>query len=79
MTQLYTTYADLYNKMYQSFIDYDEEYQYYKTLLDKHSAKSVLEVGCGTEHLARRFLTEGYQYSGMDISASMLDSISERV
>ena len=44
MTQLYTTYADLYHKMYQSFIDYDEEYQFYKELLDKNGVKNILEI-----------------------------------
>ena len=60
MTQLYTTYADLYHKMYQSFIDYDEEYQFYKELLDKHGVKNILEIGCGTGQLAKRFLRDGY-------------------
>jgi SAM-dependent methyltransferase len=72
MTKLYTDYAELYHKMYQSFIDYDEEYQYYKTLLDQHRAKSILEVGCGTGQLGKRFLAEGYSYVGIDISAPML-------
>jgi SAM-dependent methyltransferase len=73
MTRLYTIYADLYHKMYQSFIDYDEEYQYYKTLLDTYGAKKILEVGCGTGQLAKRFLNEGYVYAGIDISEPMLE------
>jgi len=73
MTRLYTTYADLYHKMYQSFIDYDEEYQFYKKLLDTHNAKDILEIGCGTGQLARRFLKDGYDYTGIDVSARMLD------
>jgi SAM-dependent methyltransferase len=73
MTKLYTTYADLYHKMYQSFIDYDEEYQFYKTLLDQHGARNILEIGCGTGQLARRFLKDGYDYTGIDVSMAMLD------
>ena len=73
MTQLYTTYADLYHKMYQSFIDYDEEYQFYKALLDKHSVRNILEIGCGTGQLARRFLRDGYGYTGIDVSMPMLE------
>jgi SAM-dependent methyltransferase len=72
MTQLYSTYAELYHKMYQSFIDYDEEYAYYRKLMDGHAAKSVLEIGCGTGQLARRFLKDRYAYTGIDISAEML-------
>ena len=73
MTKLYTEYADLYHKMYQSFIDYDEEYQFYKQLLDKHTSRNVLEVGCGTGQLAKRFLKDGYTYTGVDVSIPMLE------
>jgi len=73
MSKLYTEYADLYHKMYQSFIDYDEEYQFYKELLDKHKSRNILEIGCGTGQLARRFLADGYRYTGIDISNAMLE------
>jgi SAM-dependent methyltransferase len=73
MTQLYTTYAELYHKMYQSFIDYDEEYQFYKALLDKNGVNNILEIGCGTGQLAKRFLRDGYGYTGIDVSMPMLE------
>ena len=73
MTKLYTEYADLYHKMYQGFIDYDEEYQFYKELLDKHAARNILEIGCGTGQLAKRFLKDGYTYTGIDVSMPMLE------
>ena len=73
MTKLYTEYADLYHKMYQSFIDYDEEYKFYKELLDRHEAKNILEIGCGTGQLAKRFLNDGYMYTGIDVSLPMLE------
>jgi SAM-dependent methyltransferase len=73
VTQLYTTFAELYHKMYQSFIDYDEEYAFYKKLIDRKGSRSVLEIGCGTGELARRFLKDGYGYTGIDISATMLN------
>ena len=73
MTKLYTEYADLYHKMYQSFIDYDEEYQFYKKLLDNHVARKILEIGCGTGQLAKRFLRDGYTYTGIDVSLPMLE------
>jgi SAM-dependent methyltransferase len=73
MTKLYTEYADLYHKMYQSFIDYDEEYQFYKECLDKHATRNILEIGCGTGQLAKRFLKDGYSYTGIDVSLPMLE------
>ena len=72
-TKLYTDYADLYHKMYQSFIDYDDEYRFYKALLSKHEARNILEVGCGTGQLAKRFLKDGYSYTGIDVSLPMLE------
>jgi SAM-dependent methyltransferase len=73
MTKLYTEYADLYHKMYQGFIDYDEEYQFYKKLLDKQAARNILEIGCGTGQLAKRFLKDEYTYTGIDVSMPMLE------
>lgn len=73
MSKLYSDFADLYNKMYQSFIDYEEEYQFYKGLLRKHESTNILEIGCGTGQLARRFLRDGYKYAGIDISMHMLE------
>lgn len=73
MTKLYSEYADLYNKMYQSFIDYDEEYQYYKQLLTSRSSMNILEIGCGTGQLARRFIGDGFAYTGIDVSMAMLE------
>jgi SAM-dependent methyltransferase len=79
MTQLYTTYADLYHKMYQSFIDYDEEYQFYKALLDKYGVNHILEIGCGTGELAQRFVRDGYSYTGIDVSMQMLEYAKKEV
>lgn len=73
MTKLYTEYAELYHKMYQSFIDYEEEYQFYKALADQHASRNILEIGCGTGQLAKRFLNDGYRYTGIDVSLPMLE------
>jgi ubiquinone/menaquinone biosynthesis C-methylase UbiE len=77
MTQLYTTYADLYHKMYQSFIDYDQEYAFYRDLVINAGGHSVLEIGCGTGQVAKRFISEGYDYTGIDISNEMLNIARE--
>ena len=59
--------------MYQSFIDYDEEYAYYSDKLKKYNAESVVELGCGTGSLASRFNANGYDYTGLDLNRTMLD------
>lgn len=72
MTKLYAEFATLYHRVYPSFIDYDEQYQFYTGLLGRFGCQRVLEVGCGTGQLARRMLAEGWDYQGMDFSEEML-------
>lgn len=63
----------LYDTMYQTFIDYDKEFDFYNQLLLNHNAKSVLEIGCGTGNLAKRFLTVRKEYVGLDLSEYMVN------
>jgi SAM-dependent methyltransferase len=73
MTQLYSTLASLYHEMYQHIFDYDREYNFYDTHLKQHTCRKILEIGCGTGMLARRFLKDGYDYLGLDLFSEMLD------
>lgn len=78
MTKLYSDLAHLYDAMYQTFIDYDKEFALYTDLLRQHQARSVLEIGCGSGHLAKRFTESQYDYQGVDISPQMLDIARRR-
>lgn len=73
MTQLYSTLANVYHEMYQHVFDYDKEFDFYDSILKKNKCLSVLEIGCGTGMLARRFLKNGYNYLGLDLYNEMLD------
>src|ERR1035437_3488372 len=73
MTQLYSTLAKVYHEMYQHIFDYDKEFQFYDALLKSNNCHSVLEIGCGSGMLARRFLKNGYDYQGLDLYNEMLD------
>ena len=79
MTQLYTTLARMYHEMYQHIFDYDEEFRFYDNLLRKNHCTKILEVGCGSGMLARRFLTNGYAYTGLDVAEEMLTIAREEV
>lgn len=68
MTELYSTLAGVYHEMYQHIFDYDKEFSFYDSILKKNNCSSVLEVGCGSGMLARRFLKSGYEYLGVDYS-----------
>jgi SAM-dependent methyltransferase len=72
MSSLYEDLAPIYEAMYQTFINYQEEYDFYSQLLRKHHKKQVLEVGSGTGNLAKYFIDHGFAYSGLDYSNQMI-------
>jgi SAM-dependent methyltransferase len=72
MTALYKDLSAVYEAIYQSFINYEEEYIFYSNLLAKYNCQSVLEMGCGTGHLANRFVKNNFAYTGLDLSSDML-------
>ena len=73
MTQLYSTLAGIYHEMYQHIFDYDKEFNFYDSLLKRNGCRAVLEIGCGSGMLARRFMKNGYDYLGLDLFNEMLD------
>ena len=73
MTQLYSTLANIYHEMYQHIFDYDKEFDFYDTILKRKDCHKILEVGCGSGMLARRFIKSGYDYLGLDLFNEMLD------
>jgi SAM-dependent methyltransferase len=72
MTQLYSTLANLYHEMYQHIFDYDKEYAFYDGILKQNHCHKIVEIGCGTGMLARRFIKNGYDYLGLDLFDEML-------
>lgn len=73
MTQLYSTLAEIYHEMYQHIFDYDKEFHFYDAILKTNNCHTILEIGCGSGMLARRFLDNGYDYLGLDLYNEMLD------
>lgn len=73
MTQLYSTLANIYHEMYQHVFDYDKEFEFYDSILKKNNSNKILEIGCGSGMLARRFIANGYDYLGLDLFNEMLE------
>jgi len=73
MTQLYSTLAEIYHEMYQHVFDYDKEFHFYDSILKTKNCDTILEIGCGSGMLARRFLDGGYDYLGLDLFNEMLE------
>jgi len=79
MTLLYSKLATVYHEMYQHVFDYDKEYSFYDSILKKNNCRSILEVGCGTGMLARRFLKNSYKYLGLDLFNEMLNIARDEI
>lgn len=65
--------AWVYDEIYQGFIDYKAEYEFYKNLCNGSNSKRILEIACGTGNLAKSFTTDFSTYVGLDFSESMLN------
>jgi len=70
--------ASIYDAMYQTFIDYNEEYQFYNQILQKNHYNAVLELGSGTGNLALRFFQNNHKYLGLDASEDMIAIAKKR-
>ncbi|TDE42734.1 class I SAM-dependent methyltransferase [Flavobacterium rhamnosiphilum] len=70
--------AAIFDAMYQTFIDYDEEYHFYNSLIQENNCKTILEIGSGTGNLAKRFQENNQDYIGLDYSQSMIAIAKER-
>ncbi len=79
MGNLYNDLAAVYEAMYHTFINYEEEYILYSDLLKKYHKYEVLEIGSGTGNLAHRFLANQFNYTGLDYSKEMIAIAQEKV
>lgn len=70
--------AAIYDAMYQTFVDYDEEYAFYNSFIKENNCKTILEIGSGTGNLAKRFKENQQGYTGLDYSESMIAIARER-
>lgn len=70
--------AKVFDTMYQGFIAYDQEFQFYADKAEKIGADSILEMGCGTGNLARYLAAHFEQYLGLDLSEHMLQLAREK-
>lgn len=70
--------AAIYDAMYQTFVNYDEEYAFYNNLIQENNCFSTLEIGSGSGNLAKRFEANNQNYQGLDYSNDMIIIAKER-
>lgn len=70
--------AKVFDIMYQGFIDYNEEFQFYADKANMINAQSILEIGCGSGNLSKHFIEAFKSYLGLDLSDHMLQLAIEK-
>ncbi|MEO8535856.1 MAG: class I SAM-dependent methyltransferase [Flavobacterium sp.] len=70
--------AAIYDAMYQTFVNYDEEYAFYSKLILENKGSTILEIGSGTGNLAKRFEENNQNYQGLDYSDDMIAIAQKR-
>jgi SAM-dependent methyltransferase len=79
MQSLYSNgFEKIYDNMYQSFIDYKQEYLFYNTILKEYTKDNVLEIGSGTGNLAKYYINNNFNYQGLDFSQDMVDLAKQK-
>lgn len=71
--RLYKDLASVYEAMYYTFIDYEEQFNFYNAIRLQYNKKSILELACGSGSLAQHFLKSNIDYTGLDLSQEMID------
>ncbi|TYP98913.1 trans-aconitate methyltransferase [Tenacibaculum adriaticum] len=78
MQSLYSNgFEHIYDAMYKTFINYEDEYEFYSKIIDEHGKTNVLEIGSGTGNLAKKFINSHFNYTGLDLSYDMI-ALSKR-
>lgn len=70
--------AQVYDEIYQGFINYKAEYGFYKKICVNLKASRILEIACGSGNLSKPFSKDFTCYIGLDYSEAMLKIAKQR-
>ena len=70
--------AKVFDTMYQGFIDYEEEFEFYAAKAKEFNTQHILEIGCGSGNLAKFLIKNFKSYLGADLSDHMLTLAKEK-
>ncbi len=76
--KLYSDLAEFYYEIEKTNRSFQEEIQFVNSLFQKHKAKSVVDLGCGTGEHVTALQSMGYSIIGVDSSSSMLEIAKKR-
>lgn len=68
------SFACFYDRYFGGYAEHSAPYllHFASTLSTNGRLPRILDMGCGTGHLARKFLEAGYEVTGLDLSSAML-------
>ncbi len=70
--KLYSDLAEIYDQLYLNIFNYDQDAELVDSILKKYQITELLEIGCGSGHLAKLLLEKGYKITGVDRYEEML-------
>lgn len=76
---LYSDLAEIYDQLYRKTFNYDQDAELVDSILKKYQIKDLLELGCGSGHLAQLLFEKGYTITGIDLYEEMLQIARQRL
>ncbi len=77
--KLYTELAEIYDQLYLKTFNYEQDANFVDSILKKFQIKELLEIGCGSGHLAKLLFEKGYKITGIDLYEEMLQIARKRL
>lgn len=74
--KMHKEFAEIYD-VFMKHVDYNDWYKFLKNYIKKKG--SILDLGCGTGEFIHRFLKDGYDVTGVDISDKMIKVANEKI
>jgi len=77
--KLYSELAEIYDQLYLSLFNYEQDAKFVDSILKKYHIKEFLELGCGSGHLAQLLVKMDYKMTGVDLHEEMLQIARKRL
>ena len=77
--KLYSELAEIYDQLYLNIFNYEQDAEFVDSVLKKYQINELLELGCGSGHLAQLLMKKGYKITGIDRYDEMLDIARRRL
>jgi SAM-dependent methyltransferase len=77
--KLYSELAEIYDQLYLNIFNYEQDAEFVDSIFKKYQINELLELGCGSGHLAQLLVQKGYKTTGVDLYEEMLQIARRRL